>query len=201
MQLNGTISSIDSTGGYDGQNGHIFTYGMTINTPDGQYITGEIGSKSNPYPAKVGSQIIVESNTGQHGTKFKKVNPQYQNQGQPPQQPQGQQQPQQQRPAQQPQHQQQPLKGPDATGKLIIAQVAAKLVAELIVGGQFVSNGTANTQSAVKEWYDIIIAVGTGQAPAIQQQQQSQVPNQYPDQQSQVPQQDNFSDDGSGIPF
>jgi len=93
MTLTGTIQSIQPLGGYDSQGGYINTFSMTIQCQDGQH-TGEIGSKSNPYPMNIGEQIVVMESNTQHGIKFKKVNTQYAgnqqggNQGeqQPPQQ-------------------------------------------------------------------------------------------------------------------
>jgi len=96
MQLQGTILSItkykDSTGqdclGYEGPNGFIYTHKMLIRTPQGDY-EGQIGSKAEQYPLAVGSPITVEVTQDQHGTKFKKINPQFARQ-QPRQQPQAQ---------------------------------------------------------------------------------------------------------------
>lgn len=77
MQKTGQINRIEPTlpDGYQSKNGYIFTYNMTIQTATGQ-ITGEIGSKSEPYPMSAGAEIIVEVKDTAHGTKFKKVNPQ-----------------------------------------------------------------------------------------------------------------------------
>ena len=74
----GTITNLQPAGGYDGQNGHINTFHMTIQFPDGM-VTGEIGSKSQTYPANVGDEINVEVSNTQYGVRFKKVNPQYAN--------------------------------------------------------------------------------------------------------------------------
>ena len=95
MQHTGNITAIQPTqqGGYQSSNGWIFTYTMTVNTQAGP-ITGEIGSKSQPYPKNPGEQITVEvTSDQQHGNKFKNINPQFagQNQQAPQQQtPQGQ---------------------------------------------------------------------------------------------------------------
>jgi len=186
MQIQGTITHIEPTqqGGYQSQGGYVYTYMMTINTQNGP-VTGEVGSKSNPYPSQIGEQIIVESTTNQHGVKFKKVNPQYQNQGQSQG---GYQQPQQQRHQQQrATQQQQPLPGPDATGRMIIAQVSAKIVAELMVGTELRFNSTVDMQNAINDWFTAIINVGSGNIPAPPRQSYggNQVPNQYSDQYSQ----------------
>lgn len=80
MQRQGKIINIQPSGGYDGRNGHIFTYAMTIQCQDGQF-TGEIGSKSQPYPKAVGQDVTVEETPSDYGPKFKAVNAQYPNQG------------------------------------------------------------------------------------------------------------------------
>ena len=85
--INGTIANIVPLGQYSGQNGLIYTFTMTINSQNGA-ITGEIGSKSNVYPMSIGESITVETRQDAHGTKFKKINPQYQPVA-PPQAPQG----------------------------------------------------------------------------------------------------------------
>lgn len=99
MQLQGNITSIQPTGGYQSQQGYIYTFNMGIQTPNGAYM-GEIGSKSQNYPAKIGDAITVETKQDQYGMKFKKINPQFakpqqqtqqQFQPQQPQQPQAQQ--------------------------------------------------------------------------------------------------------------
>ena len=72
----GTITNLQPAGGYDGQNGHINTFHMTIQFPDGM-VTGEIGTKSQNYPANVGDSISVDVSQTQYGVRFKKVNPQY----------------------------------------------------------------------------------------------------------------------------
>ena len=82
MALTGTIVSVVSTqartgqNGYQSQNGFIYTFDMIIQCSDGQH-SGEIGSKNEMYPIAVGQQISVTADTGQHGVKFKKFNPQY----------------------------------------------------------------------------------------------------------------------------
>ena len=92
MQILGTITYINPAGGYDGTAGHVYTFDMTIQTPDGQMYSGQIGSKAQVYPMAVGSQINVTVTTDQYGTKFKKFNPKYppqqapQQQAPPPQQ-------------------------------------------------------------------------------------------------------------------
>ncbi len=79
MQITGTIINVLPTadGGYQSQNGYIFTYNMTIQGTDGQTYTGEIGAKTDLYPLGNGQQITVEFTNTQHGSRFKKVNPQY----------------------------------------------------------------------------------------------------------------------------
>lgn len=97
MNKTGTIVSIIKVGGYQSQQGYIYTFNMTIDC-DGQHYTGEIGSKSEVYPANPGQQITVTMTQDQYGVKFKKFNPKYaqQDQQQGTQQPQqGTQQPQQ----------------------------------------------------------------------------------------------------------
>lgn len=84
MQYQGTIASVIPDGGYQSQNGWIYRFNMTINSQNGP-VTGEIGSKTEFYPLQQGEQIVVTSTNDSHGTKFKKVNPGYQQQ-QPPQQ-------------------------------------------------------------------------------------------------------------------
>ena len=187
MQIQGNITHIQPTqqGGYnctpqDSAPFYMYTFDMTVNGPSGP-VTGEIGSKSQQYPMQIGEQIIVNSTTTQHGIKFKKVNPQYQGGGQ--QQGGGQSQ-QNQQPQQRPQQRsQQPLPGPDATGRMIIAQVSAKIVAELMVGTQLTFNSTADMQVAINDWFTAIINVGSGNVAQPQQQDQSQA-HDY-DQQSQ----------------
>ena len=63
-------------GGYDSRNGYIYTFKMTINTPQGPMV-GEIGSKQQNYPANMNDTITVEVTDSEYGPKFKKVNPQY----------------------------------------------------------------------------------------------------------------------------
>lgn len=76
MQLQGEITAIQSTGGYQTPNGYIYTFDMGIQTLQGAYC-GQIGSKTEVYPANIGDQIIVEATQDQYGTKFKKVNPKF----------------------------------------------------------------------------------------------------------------------------
>lgn len=76
MQLQGNITAIEPTGGYQTPNGYIYTFNMAIETAQGSYM-GQIGSKSEQYPANIGDAIIVEATQDKHGTKFKKVNPQF----------------------------------------------------------------------------------------------------------------------------
>lgn len=87
MIKTGTVATITPTerGGYNGQNGYIYTFDMVINTPEGQ-VGGEIGSKSQVYPVGVGQGITVDVTSGQYGPRLKKVNPQYQQQAPPQQQ-------------------------------------------------------------------------------------------------------------------
>ncbi len=76
--LTGKIVSVQPTaeGGYQHPQGWINTFTMTIQGPNAQ-VTGEIGSKSTPYPSAVGQEITVEASQTQYGLKFKKINPQY----------------------------------------------------------------------------------------------------------------------------
>ncbi len=78
MQKTGTIVQVTPTqrGGYNSQNGYIYTFDMTIDCPDGQF-TGEIGSKSQSYPKGNGQEITVFMSQGDYGPRFKAVNPQY----------------------------------------------------------------------------------------------------------------------------
>lgn len=78
-QIQGTIVSVVPTQsvGYQIKNGYIYTFDMSIQTPQG-VMTGEIGSKSQIYPLALGQQIIVEQTDSGQGVKFKKINPQYQ---------------------------------------------------------------------------------------------------------------------------
>ncbi|KKN78854.1 hypothetical protein LCGC14_0346260 [marine sediment metagenome] len=73
----GIIKSIQPNGGYQSQNGYINTSMMTIDVAGEGQITGEIGSKSQPYPMNVGEEITFEIKNTEHGVKFKKVNPEY----------------------------------------------------------------------------------------------------------------------------
>ncbi|KKK92302.1 hypothetical protein LCGC14_2704300 [marine sediment metagenome] len=81
--LTGKIVSVQPTadGGYNGTNGWINTFTMTIQGPNAQ-VTGEIGSKSSPYPLTAGQEITVTAEQTQYGLKFKKINPQYSGRGQ-----------------------------------------------------------------------------------------------------------------------
>lgn len=93
----GIIKGIQPDGGYSSQNGYIYQYQMTIEFEGEGQQTGEIGSKSDPYPMNVGEEINVEIKKdarARTGNKYKKVNPQYSqggSQGQQgaPQQPNG----------------------------------------------------------------------------------------------------------------
>ncbi|KKM15295.1 hypothetical protein LCGC14_1697450 [marine sediment metagenome] len=93
--ITGTILNIEPTqeGGYQSQNGYIYTFVMTIETPNGP-LSGEIGSKTELYPVSVGKEITVNvTNDAGRGVKFKKINPQYASQSQPQNTQQGTQQP------------------------------------------------------------------------------------------------------------
>ncbi len=86
MQKTGKIVSIDPAGDYTGKFGLVYTFQMTIDSDAGP-LTGEIGSKAQAYPMSAGQDITVEVTSGEHGTKFKKVNQQQVGgQQQPPQQ-------------------------------------------------------------------------------------------------------------------
>lgn len=84
MQIQGNITNIVSDGGYNTDNGYVYTFQMGIQTPMGVY-TGQIGAKTQIYPLGVGQPIIVDMTESQHGTRFKKVNPKFA--GQSPQRP------------------------------------------------------------------------------------------------------------------
>lgn len=77
QQLTGKIISIVPTEGYQSQGGWIYTFDITIQGPNAQ-VTGEIGSKTTPYPLAVGQEISVTADQTDHGVKFKKFNPGYQ---------------------------------------------------------------------------------------------------------------------------
>ena len=79
--ISGNIANVVSEVGYQGQFGYVYTFQMTIQTPDGAYKTGRIGSKSQVYPLVSGAPISVEVSSYQGTTRFKKFDPQY---GQPP---------------------------------------------------------------------------------------------------------------------
>ena len=80
--ISGNIANVVPEGGYQGQFGYVYTFQMTIQTPDGAYKTGQIGSKSQVYPLVSGAPISVEVSSYQGTTRFKKFDPQY---GQPSQ--------------------------------------------------------------------------------------------------------------------
>lgn len=76
----GIIKAIQPDGGYQSKNGYIYQSQMTIEFEGEGQQTGEIGSKSDPYPANVGEEINVEIKIDQRartGYKYKKINPQY----------------------------------------------------------------------------------------------------------------------------
>ena len=82
--ISGTITNIVPDGGYDGQNGHLYTFQMTIQGPNAA-VVGQISSKSAVYPRAVGQPITVEMTQTQYGLRFKKVqDPQYAGQGSSP---------------------------------------------------------------------------------------------------------------------
>lgn len=76
MQKTGKITQTVPSGGYQGRNGYINTFQMTLQCPDGAF-TGEIGSKSAIYPIAIGQEISVEVTNTEHGVRFVKFNPQY----------------------------------------------------------------------------------------------------------------------------
>ncbi len=85
MLKTGTVATVTPTqaGGYQHVTaGWIYTFDMVVNTAEGQ-VGGEIGSKTQQYPVGPGQPITVDVTSGQYGPKLKKVNPQYQQQGQP----------------------------------------------------------------------------------------------------------------------
>uniref|UniRef100_A0A6M3JHU5 Uncharacterized protein n=1 Tax=viral metagenome TaxID=1070528 RepID=A0A6M3JHU5_9ZZZZ len=183
MQLQGNITNIQPAGGYDSQGGWINTFMMTINTQQGQ-VTGQIGSKSQQYPMQIGEPITVESTTTQHGVKFKKINPQYQQWGGQQQQNQGQYQGQQQ--SQGTQRGQQQNNDEKARGMVRHGVICAAI---------------QRGQMKCETWGDVMTYTQFIMTGVIPQEQQNyggnQAPDQYPDQQSQDP----GFDDGSGIPF
>ena len=136
MQLQGTISAIEPLGGYQSQSGYIYTFNMGIETPQGSYF-GQIGSKSEQYPAKIGDTITVEATQDRHGTKFKKINPQFAKQ-QPRQQPQAQPQIQPQRqPIPQQPRQQAPQSNSNDQTVIICRQNAVKSVCMALANQDF----------------------------------------------------------------
>ena len=80
MQVQGTIYSVTPTGGYESQNGYIWTFEMVVNGPNGQ-IHGEIGAKSEQYPIVPGQPILVDSYLDKaNKPRLKKINPKFVNQ-------------------------------------------------------------------------------------------------------------------------
>lgn len=154
MQVNGTIANIAPDGGYQSQNGWIFTFQMTIDTPQGQ-VVGRIGSKSEQYPMQGGEQITVEQSNKGYGNEFKKVNAQYAGQ-----------QGGQQQPRQQASH---PAQGGASKDRLIVTQVAYKALMEK----------SACDEGNLRQAVDMIMRVGENK-PA---QQQAPPQNQLPPQQ------------------
>ena len=63
-------------------NGQFFVFEMAIQQPGGPTV-GQIYSKSPQYPLQIGEQITVDLVQDTHGLKFKRINPQYNQQ--PPQ--------------------------------------------------------------------------------------------------------------------
>lgn len=127
MRVQGTIQSIVPDGGYQGTNGYINTFQMTVQSQDGNF-TGQIGSKSQNYPANVGDEIIIEVTNSDYGPRFKKINPQYQqqnNQGGQQQQPQGQR-----------QHPQQAPQKSDSVQLYIIRQSSIRSAVEAYKSGE-----------------------------------------------------------------
>ena len=75
--ISGTITNVVPDGGYQSQNGYVYTFQMAIQGPNNS-LTGQIGSKSEVYPIPVGQPITVEATDTQYGMRFKKQqNPQY----------------------------------------------------------------------------------------------------------------------------
>ena len=74
--ISGKITRIVPQGGYNGRNGYIYTFDMTVQCAEGT-VTGEIGSKSEVYPLVVGDSITVEASQSDHGPRLKKINPEY----------------------------------------------------------------------------------------------------------------------------
>ena len=85
MNKTGEILNIvpTQTGGYQSQNGWIYTFDMTIQCADGEF-TGEIGSKAQQYPMNIGDTINVAATNSQQGVKLKRFKDGYApQQGQP----------------------------------------------------------------------------------------------------------------------
>lgn len=73
----GKIISLQPTAevGYQSKDpkiGYIYTFNMSVQCPDG-VVTGEIGSKTQVYPMKVGDEIKVEVNQTNYGVRLKKI--------------------------------------------------------------------------------------------------------------------------------
>ena len=81
MQITGNITNIAPDGSYEFKGNTIYTFQMSIDDGSGNIQTGQIGSKKNVYPANIGDEIIVNVTTNNHGTSFKKVNPNFNNGG------------------------------------------------------------------------------------------------------------------------
>lgn len=124
MQISGTILSIVPDGGYQSQQGYVYTFQMGINTPAGVY-TGQIGSKTQAYPLAVGQSIVVDMTNSNKGVRFKKINPQYATNA--PQQP--------NTPAPPPQTPQQP-KAPAPQNGLDKTSFAMAYAKDLVVAGK-----------------------------------------------------------------
>ena len=196
MQITGNIANIQPTGGYqpkDPSFSYQYTFNMTINTAQGP-VTGQISSISQQYPMQIGETIVVESKNSQHGVKFQKINPQYQQGGG---QPQGQQQ--QGQPQGQPQGQQQGHQQSHANYQNQRPQADNKK-AEGMVRHGVICAAIQNGQMKCETWGDVMTYTQFIMTGVIPQEQTNyggnQTPDQYPDEQSQ----DTF-DDGSDIPF
>ena len=158
MQKTGKITNITPDGGYQGSNGYIYTFQMTVQCSDGAF-TGQIGSKSQVYPLGVGQDITVDFTNTEHGPRLKKVNPQYEGQAGG-----------QQRTQQPPQRPQQPATG--NKDRLIVAQVVYKALSAMCgpdINGFDV--WLMDNTNVFNRHVDVIMQTGAKTSP----------PEQYPD--------------------
>jgi len=143
MQLAGKITNIVPDGNYTAGSGKtIFTFQMSIDDGTGNIQTGQIGSVKNVYPLAIGADIIVNSTTNQHGTSFKKVNPQQQGGGQQQQQQGG---------RYSPPSQEQPDWDKIANGKCYCAVICAGIQSNQL---------ECKTAEDVARWVDLMMSAG-----------------------------------------